>query len=451
MCDFNREDLREQLAEIEASDLDEDEKSRNRGKCHTRLASGSPNGRSVIGVTVLDGEGSPTDDKGALEALKSHWEPVFNNVVGDRRAFNRLSRFVQKCPEGVEPLGRGEFCSICGVSRGFAPGPDGIGYMAWKACGEVAALRIVYDCYRLILEGGVVPSWFNRSTLVFIPKGEPGAGGVGVQARPGDLRPLSLSNADQKLVALAINVSLGRVCEGIVHSAQRGFRRGKLITDNVLELEARVMKELYTGARCPALLLIGIKAAFPSVAWDWLWYVLDLMDCPEWLVCAVKALYIDSSARLAAGGLRGVTIGITSGIEQGCPMSGSLWCIVFDPIIRALVELVKEVGSLSAFAGDIGVSVGDIISALLILVPILGPIEAATCLKLNRKRTHIVNFSKFSISKLKKQIEEAVPLALGAEICYCARYVPWISCWPLCQGACLGGSLQEASRACRTY
>ena len=89
---------------------------------------------------------------------------------------------------------------------------------------------------------------------MFIPKGEPVAGGVGVQARPGDLRPPSLSNADQKLVALAINVSLGRVCGGTVHSAQRGFRRGKLITDNALELEARMMKELYTGARCPALL-----------------------------------------------------------------------------------------------------------------------------------------------------------------------------------------------------
>ena len=42
VCDINREDLREQLAEIEASDLDEDEKSRKRGKCHTRLASWSP-------------------------------------------------------------------------------------------------------------------------------------------------------------------------------------------------------------------------------------------------------------------------------------------------------------------------------------------------------------------------------------------------------------------------
>ena len=76
------EDLREQLAEIEAPDLGEDEKSRKRGKCHTRLASWSPKGRSVIGVTVLDDGGSPTGDKGASEALRSHWEPVFNNVVG---------------------------------------------------------------------------------------------------------------------------------------------------------------------------------------------------------------------------------------------------------------------------------------------------------------------------------------------------------------------------------
>ena len=58
----------------------------------------------------------------------------------------------------------------------------------------------------------------------------------------------------------------------------------KLITDNALEPEARIMKELYTGARCPALPFIDVKAAFPSVAWDWLWHVLDLMDCPGWLV-----------------------------------------------------------------------------------------------------------------------------------------------------------------------
>ena len=86
--------------------------------------------------------------------------------------------------------------------------------------------------------------------------------------------------------------------EDIVHSSQRGFRKGKVITDNVIELEARIMKGMYTGAGCPALLLIEIKAAFLSVAWDWLWDVLDLMGCPGWLVYAVKALYTGSTAQL---------------------------------------------------------------------------------------------------------------------------------------------------------
>ena len=126
-CDINRGDLKEQLAEIEASDPDDHEKNRKKSKCHTRLASWSPKGRSVVGITVLDEGGAPTSDKEALAALKSHWEPVFNNVVGDRRAFGRFSRFVQKCPEGIEPLGRDEFRLICGVSTRSAPGPDGIG------------------------------------------------------------------------------------------------------------------------------------------------------------------------------------------------------------------------------------------------------------------------------------------------------------------------------------
>ena len=77
VCVINREDLREQLAEAEASDLDDDEKGRKRSKFHTRLASWSPKGRSVVAFTVLDGDGSLTNDKDAFVALKSHWALVF--------------------------------------------------------------------------------------------------------------------------------------------------------------------------------------------------------------------------------------------------------------------------------------------------------------------------------------------------------------------------------------
>ena len=67
--DINKDDLKEQLAEVEASDLDDDEKSKKRSKCHTRLASWSPKGRYVVGITVLDEGGSPTSDKDAFVAL----------------------------------------------------------------------------------------------------------------------------------------------------------------------------------------------------------------------------------------------------------------------------------------------------------------------------------------------------------------------------------------------
>ena len=131
-------------------------RSRKRSKCHTRLASWSPKGKSVVGITVLSDDGTPADDKGSFEALKSHWEPVFNNCVGDRRAFVRFNNFIQKCPEGIEPLGREEFRDICGVARRSSPGPDGIGYMAWRAGGDEAA-DIVFECYRSIISGGDVP------------------------------------------------------------------------------------------------------------------------------------------------------------------------------------------------------------------------------------------------------------------------------------------------------
>ena len=53
---------------------------------------------------MFDNGGSPASDKGAFEALKSHWELVLNNVVGGRRAFNRFSRFVcRNAPRGSSP------------------------------------------------------------------------------------------------------------------------------------------------------------------------------------------------------------------------------------------------------------------------------------------------------------------------------------------------------------
>ena len=104
--------------------------------------------------------------------------------------------------------------------------------------------------------------------MVFIPKTESEGYCESVAAEPGDLRPLSLSNCDHKLVCIAVCCALRRICDGTVHGAQRGFRKGKQLTDNVLSLNAYTECHVVLGAACPAQVL-DIKAAFTSVLWSW--------------------------------------------------------------------------------------------------------------------------------------------------------------------------------------
>ena len=83
---------------------------------------------------------------------------------------------------------------------------------------------MIYDCYLEIMRGGSAPRWFNAARMVFIPKPsddsplEPGV------VHSSELRPLTLSNCDQKLVGIAVCFTLRTVCDAVVHGSQRGFR-----------------------------------------------------------------------------------------------------------------------------------------------------------------------------------------------------------------------------------
>eukprot|EP00959_Pyramimonas_sp_CCMP1952_P106229 2221111-Pyramimonas_sp.AAC.1 len=45
---------------------------------------------------------------------------------------------------------------------------------------------------------------------------------------------------------------------------------------------------------------------------------------------------------------------LLGGVMQGCPLSGTLWCVSLDPVVRALLVAVGDEGLLSACADDVG-------------------------------------------------------------------------------------------------
>ena len=306
-----RDEINGQIKELKESELPDEEKGAKQNKLHARLTSWSPKGRRVSGVAVLGKGGGVSDDP--FGDIKGHWEKVFNNCGGSDAAADAFGRFVQKCPGDLEPISRDEFYNICDVNRRFAPGPDGVSYRTWKACGREAH-DILYDCYLKILTSGTAPAWFNSARMVFIPEIDDEEYCESVVAEPGDLRPLSLSNCDHKLVCVAVCCSLRRICDSTVHEAQRGFRKGKQLTDNVLSLNAFTKRHLILGALLPAQILKDIKAAFPSVLWSWVVFVLERLACPWWLVNADKALYRGSSVTLSLGSTVGPGFQVSSGI-----------------------------------------------------------------------------------------------------------------------------------------
>ena len=215
------------------------------------------------------------------------------------------------------------------------------------------------------------------------------------------------------MVCIAVCASLRKVCDATVHDAQRGFRRGKLLTDNVLILNAHSERHVVLGSPCPAQILMDIRAAFPSVLWSWVFFVLEKMGCPWWLINGVRALYEGSSVSLSLGSLAGDGFRISSGIKQGCPMSGDIWCLIFDPFVRALVHAVSSTdATVSAFADDLGIPCGDLCSCLKLVVPVVDLMSSAAGLALNWKKTVFVNFLNFPILKFVGWLRGRFPLLL---------------------------------------
>eukprot|EP00959_Pyramimonas_sp_CCMP1952_P437106 9151826-Pyramimonas_sp.AAC.1 len=112
----------------------------------------------------------------------------------------------------------------------------------------------------------------------------------------------------------------------------------------------------------PIFLSFDIKAAFPSMSQTWLRLVLERHRMHIGFFYAINALAAGALSHLSVGSEVVPMFDITSGVPQGCPLSGSLWALGFDPLLRHLVRPFpsKEDASLGACADDVGVVLNDI-------------------------------------------------------------------------------------------
>lgn len=325
--DMAREVLRADGAEAKAS---------IRARANRKLASWSPSRRRILTQVVVDADGNTAESAEAAEGLMfDDWGPIFSD---DTPIDLAASEWLQQWVGDIALPDLETFTRMVHRTASSALGPDVLSYAFWHSHPD--NVKCLYTCLQAICDGQDPPAWFNSSAVIFTPKATPSPTDSDCLAPPSRYRPLTLANASQKLVAKALNYILEGVASSTVSPLQRGFAKGRQIMDNVFDVEASMEVCLHREGCDPGIFLFDVEAAFPSASQEWIWQVLRHMGLPLPSRRAIRALYSDVSVHfLLNGQLSKRSVCVTSGIKQRCPSSGSLWALLYDPVVRALASV----------------------------------------------------------------------------------------------------------------
>ena len=371
-------------------------------RLHQLLRQWSPKRRRIVLVSVPDPTGNPSPDlEVSAQNLASHWGRVHAAKPQDRGYhFQKtlLSSEIQQVAPGIEwTLDLHSFIGKLVSRKDSATGPDGIPYSAWRFAGD-AAHNALYQVYLAILDNptyGPPHKGFNESLTVYLPKAicphEAGTSEISREASV--VRPIALSNTDNKIVSLAICEPFSQQCQYSVLGSQTGFVRKRSMLDNLLCLEADILEcACYRGMPHAGLLLLDFRAAFPSLRHDWIIDVLIMMNIPMYIVNAIRFLYTGIYTHICLAGKKFPGYSITQGIKQGCPLSGALFALCIDPLLRRLSNLLAPVcATPRAFADDIQISASNLLLAVPIVLKNVIRSSRCTGLLLNLAKCMIVH------------------------------------------------------------
>ena len=123
--------------------------------------------------------------------------------------------------------------------------------------------------------------------------------------------------------------------------------RGRNFLSRVVRLDAIARAAGRRPALSTLFVSFDIRAAFPSLSRSFLWRVLERHRIPKGYLNVVSALYSGAFADSRCGAARHPLFLVTSGVAQGCPLSGTIWALCMDPFARHLHSQLSSAEALA--------------------------------------------------------------------------------------------------------
>ena len=219
--------------------------------------------------------------------------------------------------------------AVKSLKNGKAPGEDMITAELLKADLEFTTDR-VKDLIDTIWSLEKVPRKWKRGLIIKIPK-------KGNLKECKNWRGVTLLPVVSKILG---RIVIDRICMGIdrrLRKEQAGFRSGRGTTEQIFILR-NILEQVNEWQATLYLNFIDFEKAFDSVHRNGLWMIMNQYGIPQKIINIVKALYDGFECTVVEQEATPEWFELTTGVKQGCTMSGFLFLLIIDWIMRHTVK-----------------------------------------------------------------------------------------------------------------
>ena len=282
------------------------------------------------------------------------------------------------------------------MARGKASGPDGLHAELYRTH-ESLLLDFLTQVFNEMHREGVLTDSMRRGNIILLYK----------KKDPYDIRnyrPITLLNADYKILTKILVERLKSVVTEWVSTSQTGFVPKRQITENSL-LCKLIQAYLDETDEEGLFLFLDIEKAFDSVSHEYLYKAARAAGLGDDMLHWIDILYNPGAPmyrRTQVNGNHSNYFPIRSGVAQGCPCSPILFLFVTEGLTRLIADHESYEGivvngtelRLSQFADDTVLLLRNYKTIPLIFDSILPNFELATGLKVNVTKTEGLRLGK---------------------------------------------------------
>ncbi|SCV71979.1 BQ2448_4673 [Microbotryum intermedium] len=277
-----------------------------------------------------------------------------------------------------------------------SPGPDGLPVEFYRATWTVTG-PILRDVINSIPTEGLSaePSPRNVAHIHLIHK-------RGERDQLVNKRPISLINADERIISQAHNQRLAPLLESLIGPTQRGFVPNCWIGTNIAEVQCLMDPGLPGSVPVSGLLAVmDFEKAYDRLSHTYLDAVLRAVGLGPKARQWYRATYTNQSASVFLNGWLSAAFDVLSGVRQGDPLAPSLFVLAIEGFacqIRSRVKGIESPGLQTIrellFADDACCALHDL-SDLQDLNRAIGLYERASASKLSNAKSFLYPLGSF--------------------------------------------------------